>query len=90
VHLNRLTLVAGDKPKHETIKAEYSATEGTSIERLVESLRTVPGFLSIDQVVLHFDRGPTDDFDSEDGDSAYAGGDEDAEENGSLTELKLG
>jgi putative Mg2+ transporter-C (MgtC) family protein len=53
--LHRLTLLAGEKVKQETIRAEYSATPEASIEQLVDQLRRVPGFLSIDQVVLHLD-----------------------------------
>ena len=51
-------------------EAEYEATEETNIEHLVESLRAVPGFLCIDQVILQFDAGLTDAERKERGDGS--------------------
>lgn len=55
VRLLRLSLLAGDKVKQETIRAYYSPASGANIEQLVELLRTVPGFLSIDQLTVLMD-----------------------------------
>jgi putative Mg2+ transporter-C (MgtC) family protein len=52
VRLHRLTLLAGDKAKQETIRADYTCNPASDVERLVERLRSLPGFLSIDQLTL--------------------------------------
>jgi acetolactate synthase small subunit len=50
--VQRITLSSGEKAKEEVIRVDYSPTSATDIERLLERLRDVPGFLSIDQVIL--------------------------------------
>ena len=60
VKLHRLTLLAGEKTKYEVIRAEYSSAQDGSIERLVESLQAIPGFICLDEFVLDFDDRATD------------------------------
>ena len=90
VRLTRLTLVAGEKTKSESIKAEYESTEERNIEHLVESLRAVPGFLCVDQVVLQFHAHSRDDEDTEDGTSDYSSYDQDEEEVEAVPAIRLG
>lgn len=89
VQLIRLTLLAGESTKHETIRAEYATADDAEIEHLVESPRSLPGFLCVDQVVLHFDGRSTDDFEGDDRDSEVSRFDDDREAAEVLSPLPL-
>jgi putative Mg2+ transporter-C (MgtC) family protein len=80
--LHRLTLLAGEKAKQEMIRAEYSFTPESDIEQLIDGLRRVPGFLSIDQVILHLDGNANTSVDTFETEETAA--DEGAEEQSSL------
>jgi|SRR5947209_1106005 len=56
--VQRITLLRGEKAREEVVRVDYSLTVQADIERLVELLRDVPGFLSIDQVILTVDSQP--------------------------------
>ncbi|HLJ65852.1 MAG TPA: MgtC/SapB family protein [Chloroflexota bacterium] len=78
IQLQRLVLLAGDKAKQEIIRAEYSPNPDANIEQLVELLRSAPGFLSIDQVVLtpESENPDVDELDVDRHQSGYQGSDE--------------
>jgi putative Mg2+ transporter-C (MgtC) family protein len=61
VRLERVLLEVGDNPDMQTIRLEYAAMPGREVERLLESLATVPGVVSVEQMVWRAsdeDRGP--------------------------------
>jgi putative Mg2+ transporter-C (MgtC) family protein len=63
--VHRVTLLRGEKAKEEVIRVDYSPKPGVDVERLIDLLREIPGFLSIDQVVLtpESEAGGTDGLD---------------------------
>jgi putative Mg2+ transporter-C (MgtC) family protein len=50
--VQRITLLGGEKAREEVIRVDYSPAPHADVERLIEELRDVPGFLSVDRLVL--------------------------------------